>query len=122
MLKEREQILEKLSIVFQVVLTIVCFCLAVWITQVFFKPVNIASIQYEIILLLIALFWTIILGQSNLGRIGRLKMNSILFIEYFTAIIIGNVLIYSSIVILHLDLISRLVLAVFAVTNLIILY
>ena len=46
----------------------------------------------------------------------------ILFIEYFTAIIIGNVLLYSSIVILHLDLISRLVLAVFAVTNLIILY
>ncbi|MDP2338421.1 MAG: sugar transferase [Bacteroidota bacterium] len=122
MLKEREPILEKLSIVFQVVLTIICFYGAKWITHEFFKPMQGDSSQYEIISFIIVPLWLLILDQSNLGRIGRLKMYSILFVEYLTAIIVGNVLLYTSIVILDLDSVSRLVLAVFALTNLIVLY
>ena len=38
MLKEREPILEKLSIVFQVILTIFCFIGAKWIANEFFHP------------------------------------------------------------------------------------
>jgi exopolysaccharide biosynthesis polyprenyl glycosylphosphotransferase len=64
----------------------------------------------------------VILEQANLGRIGRLKMYSILFVDYLTAIILGNFLLYASIVILDLDSVSRLVLAVFALTNLVVLY
>ena len=122
MIKEREPILEKLSIVFQAVLTIGCFYSAIWIIQEFIKPIESNNNQYNIISFIIAPLWILILDQSNLGHIGRFKMYSTLFVEYLTAIIIGNVLLYSTIVILDLDLVSRLVLGVFALLNLIVLY
>ena len=122
MIKEREPILEKLSIVFQAVLTIGCFYSAIWIIQEFIKPIESNNNQYNIISFIIAPLWILILDQSNLGHIGRFKMYSTLFVEYLTAIIIGNVLLYSTIVILDLDLVSRLVLGIFALLNLIVLY
>jgi exopolysaccharide biosynthesis polyprenyl glycosylphosphotransferase len=122
MLKEREPILEKLSIVFQVILTIGCFIGSKWITNEFFHPIHGDSIQYKIILLLITLLWVVILEQFNLGGGLRLKMYSILFVEYFTAVFVGNVLLYTTIVILDLEDVSRTVLAIFAFSNLIILY
>lgn len=120
--KEREPILEKLSVIFQVFLTVLCFEGAKRLTHEFFVPVQGDLTQYKIILFIIVPLWLLILNQSNLGRIGRLKMYSVLFVEYLTAIIIGNVLLYAAIVFLDLNLVSRLVLAVFAITNLIVLY
>lgn len=121
MIKEREPILEKLSVAFQVVLTLVCFYGAIWIIQLF-KPIQNGHNEYNIISFIIAPLWLLILDQSNLGRIGRLNMYSTLFIEYLTAIIVGNILLYTAIVILDLDTISRLVLSAFAFLNLIALY
>lgn len=122
MLKEREPVLEKLSIVFQVFLTLICFLGAMRITNAFLEPIIWDSMQYKILSFIIALLWLLLLDQSNLGRIGRIKMYSILFVEYLTVIVVGNILLFASIVILDLDSISRLVLGVFASTNLIVLY
>lgn len=121
MLKEREAVLEKLSIVFQTILTIGCYYLAIWFMDEFIRPVN-DGYQYDIISFIIVLLWLIILDQTNLGQMIRFKMYSTLFVEYLTAIIIGNVLLYSAIVILDLDSVSRLVLGIFALLNLIVLY
>ena len=121
MIKEREPILEKLSVAFQVVLTLVCFYGAIWIIQ-FIKPIQNDHNEYNIISFIIAPLWLLILDQSNLGRIGRLNMYSNLFVEYLTAIIVGNILLFTAIVILDLDSVSRLVLSAFAFLNLIALY
>jgi exopolysaccharide biosynthesis polyprenyl glycosylphosphotransferase len=121
MLKEREPILEKLSIVFQVILTIGCYYLSIWIMDKFSKPIN-NGYQYDIVSFIIVPLWLIILDQTNLGQIVRFKMYSTLFVEYLTAITIGNVLLYTAIVILDLDAISRLVLGIFAILNLFVLY
>ena len=120
MLKEREPILEKLSIVFQVLLTLGCFYVAIWIMDKF-HPIHFGY-QYDIISFIIIPLWLIILDQTNLGQIGRFKMYSTLFVEYLTAIIIGNVLLFTAIVILDLDSISRTVLGIFVILNLIVLY
>lgn len=122
MLKEREQILEKLSTVFQVFLTILCFDGARWLTHRFFVPVQGDVIQYRFILFIIVPIWLLIINQANLGHIGRLKMYSVLFVEYITAITIGNILLYAAIVFLDLNSVSRIFLAVFAITNLVVLY
>ena len=121
MIKEREPILEKLSVAFQVVLTLTCFYGAIWIVQ-FFTPIQNDNNQYHIISFIIAPLWLLILDQSNLGRIGRLNMYSTLFVEYLTAITVGNILLFTSIVILDLDSISRLVLLTFGFLNLVVLY
>lgn len=121
MIKEREPVLEKLSIVFQVILTIGCYYMAIWIMHEFIKPIH-DGYQYDIISFIIVPLWLVILDQTNLGQMVRFKMYSTLFVEYLTAIIIGNVLLYTSIVILDLDSISRTVLGIFAILNLIVLF
>ncbi len=120
--KEREPVLEKLSIFFQVFLTLVCFLGSLRLTNLLFGSVGLGSIQYKILSIIIVLLWILLLDQSNLGRIGRIKMYSELFIEYLSVIVIGNILLFASIVILDLDSISRLVIGVFAIINFIVLY
>ncbi len=122
MLKEREQVLEKLSVVFQVFLTLLCFWGSMRITNVFFEPIKWDSMQYKILSFIIVLLWILLLEQSNLGRVGRIKMYSISFVEYLTVIVIGNILIFAAIVILDLNSVSRLVLGVFAIVNFLALY
>jgi exopolysaccharide biosynthesis polyprenyl glycosylphosphotransferase len=122
MLKEREPVLEKLSIIFQTFLTVACFFGSKMLISIFVHPIPQHSSDYKIIAFLIIPIWILILDQTNLGRIGRLKMYSTLFIEYFTTITIGTFLLFSSVFILDLDSISRLVLALFAIINLFVLY
>ena len=86
------------------------------------KPVSWDPAQYKILLFILIPLWIILLEQANLGRVGRIKMYSITFVEYLTVIIIGNILLYASVEILDLDSISRLVLGVFAIVNFIVLY
>ncbi len=86
MLKEREPVLEKLSVVFQVLLTLGCFLSAMQITHTYLKPVSWDSAQYKILLFILVPLWILLLEQANLGRVGRIKMYSITFAEYFTVI------------------------------------
>lgn len=122
MLKEREPVLEKLSIVFQVMLSLGCFWGAMFITDTFIKSIEWDKAQYKILSFILILLWTLLLEQTNLGRIGRIKMYSISFIEYFTVVFIGSLLLFASIVILDLNSISRLVIGIFSIINFIVLY
>ena len=109
MIKEREPILEKLSTVLQVFLTLGCFLGAMLISHTFFKPISWDSSQYKILIAILIPLWILLLEQAHLGRVGRIKMYSITFIEYFTVVFIGSLLLFASIVILDLNSISRLV-------------
>lgn len=122
MIKEREQVLEKLSIMFQVLLTLICFFGAMRITNAFFEPIQWQSSQYKVLAFIVVLLWAILLDQFSLGRVGRLKMYSISFIEYITIIIVGNILLFASMVILDFGSVSRISLGVFALLNLAVLY
>lgn len=122
MLKEREPILEKLSVLFQVLLTLGCFLGAMVITHRVFKPIAWDIAQYKVLIFILIPLWILLLEQANLGRVGRIKMYSITFIEYLTVIVIGNIILYASVEILNLESISRLVLGVFGVINFIVLY
>jgi len=122
MLKEREPVLEKLSIVFQVFLTLISFLVALRITNAFFSEISLDSIQYKILSFIIVLLWILLLDQANLGQVGRIKMYSVLFIEYLTSIFIGIILLFATIVILDLNVISRLALGVFAILDLVVLF
>lgn len=120
--KEREPVLEKLNIALQVFLTLICLLGALRITNAFFEPILWNSSHYKILSFLVVLLWLLLLDRSNLGRVGRIKMYSITFIEYLTVIIVGNILLFASIVILDLNAVSRISIGIFAILNFIVLY
>jgi len=121
MIKEREPILERLSIAFQVILTFACFWGSLFITDTFLKSVTPNLSQYKILSFITVLLWLFLLEYANLGRIGRMKMNSITITEYFTVVVIGSLLLFVSVVVFDFNTISRLVIGVFAILNFIVL-
>ncbi len=68
MLKEREPVLEKLSVVFQVFLTLGCFLGAMLITHTFFKPISWDSAQYKILMIILIPLWILLLEQGKSGK------------------------------------------------------
>ncbi len=122
MIKEREPILDKLSIVVQAILTLACFWGSLFITDTFLKPITWDIAQFKILSLIIVLLWILLLEQADMGRIGRIKMYSVVFTEYLALVFVGNILLFALIKIFDFDAISRLVLGVFAIINFIVLY
>lgn len=122
MIKEREPILEKTSVFIQVLITIACFILAHSASSHLFNPLPSDTTDYQYLTILVVLIWFILLDQFGLGKVMRFKMYSTLFLEYFTALLIGNVLLYTAIVLLDFANISRGVLGIFAVLNLLALF
>jgi len=122
MIREREPALEKFSVVLQVFITLGCFYTAWWGTDSFIKPIADKLKEYQIIFLLIAPLWFLLLDNFGLGKMTRVKMYSTLLVEYITVVAIGMLFLFSAIVILDFDVVSRMVLAIFAGMNLIVLY
>ena len=122
MIKEREPILEKTSVFIQVLLTVITFIAAHWISDKFIRPLPKNITDYQYLTILVVLIWFILLDQFGLGKMLRFKMYSTLFLEYFTALLVGNFILYTAIVVLDFNDISRGVLGVFAIINLMVLF
>ncbi|WP_430972667.1 sugar transferase [Sunxiuqinia rutila] len=89
MLKEREYTLEKISIVFQVLITLVCFTAVWWFGQ-FSDEYRAESIhEFKNVLIFIALLWFLLLEQFKLGKMTRTTSYLQLFNSYFKLISIG---------------------------------
>lgn len=122
MIREREAALEKMSVVFQVFITLGCFYMAWWGTDLLIKPLWGQPREYKIIFLLLGPLWFLLLDNFGLGKMTRVKMYSTLLVEYITVVFIGMVLLFTAIVLLDFNVISRMVLLVFAGLNLLTLY
>lgn len=122
MIRERESALEKFSVGLQVLITLVCFYAAWWGTISFIKPVGGEFREYKIIFLLIGPLWFVLLDNFGLGKMTRVKMYSTLLVEYITVVGIGMGFVFTAIVIMDFDMISRMVLFIFAGINLLVLF
>jgi len=122
MIKEREPVFERISVVFQVLLSLVCFYVAWWGTGNFIKPVGGELYEYKVLFLFIGPIWYLLLDQFSLGRMARVEMYSTLLVEYITVVSIGMGLLFASIVILDFHSLSRLVLVIFASLNLVVIF
>jgi len=122
MIKEREPALARISVILQVLLSLGCFYTAWWAANTFIKPIGGEFNEYKVVFLFLGPIWYLLLDQFSLGRMARVKMYSMLLVEYITVVGIGMGLILASIVILDFDTLSRLVLFIFAGLNLVVLY
>jgi exopolysaccharide biosynthesis polyprenyl glycosylphosphotransferase len=122
MIREREVVLEKLSVLMQVILTMLCFYAAWWGTNTFIHPIGGKLKEYQIVFFLIIPMWFLLLDQMGLGKMTRIKMYSTLFVEYITMLSIGMGLLSVVIVILDFSTLSRDVLLVFTLLNFLVLY
>lgn len=122
MIKERESALARLSVILQVLLSLGCFYTAWWAADTFIKPIGGEFKEYKSVFFFIGPIWYLLLDQFNLGRMARVKMYSMLLVEYIAVVVIGISLLFAFIVILDFHSLSRLVMFIFVGLNLVILY
>ncbi|MCF8369834.1 MAG: sugar transferase [Bacteroidales bacterium] len=118
MIKEREQQINNIFGVFDVILSVISFAIAYFIRDWFFEPPIKATQEYIIIGLLIIPTWFILIKSVHLAEIHRTKSYSMIFASYLKVVVVGLGVIFLSVFILQLHNISRMVILVFGVANL----
>ena len=121
MLKEREYTLEKMSIIFQVLLSLGCFTL-VWWSANFSAVVPIESIhELNNSLIFVALLWFLLLEQFGLGTMVRTSSYRQLFVAYFKLLSIGVAFLFVINIISGYEALNVKTLVLFSVLNLVVL-
>ncbi|SFE40982.1 sugar transferase [Sunxiuqinia elliptica] len=121
MLKEREYTLEKISIIFQVILSLACFSLVWWFQNLGTEIQMVAVTELKHTLIFIALLWFLLLEQFGLGRMSRRASYVSLSISYFKLISIGSGFLFAINVLTQYEALELTNLFLFSVLNLFVL-
>jgi exopolysaccharide biosynthesis polyprenyl glycosylphosphotransferase len=121
MLKEREYTLEKMSIIFQVLLSLGCFTL-VWWSANLSAEIQIESInEVKNSLIFVALLWFLLLEQFGLGKMTRTSSYRQLFVAYFKLVSIGVAFLFVINIVSGYEALNMRILFLFGLLNLIVL-
>ena len=120
MLREKEHTISNFLASLDVLLTIASFLLAGYLRH---SSLNFAtSNEYRILLLAIIPVWFILIKFFGLSEFQRIKLYSSVLIDYVTVVIIGTSVLFLIIFALKLESISRIVIFIFSIIDLLVLY
>ncbi len=117
MIKEREQHVNSILGVIDVVLSVGAFALAYLVRNLLFEPPIVPSAGYLNIGLLIIPIWFILLRSSNLTQMQRTKRYSNIILSYLRVVVLGLGIVFLFIFLFKLNEISRMVILSFGVIN-----
>jgi exopolysaccharide biosynthesis polyprenyl glycosylphosphotransferase len=117
MIKEREPVLERISVFFQVLATLACFYLAIYAARYFAGQLPFSPREYSVIAFLVATFWYVLLELFDLGAMARIQRYRHLIKKYVGVIVIGDILLYTTIHILDLKHPSNQEFLLFSILN-----
>ncbi len=117
MIKEREQHINNIFGVIDVVLSVGAFALAYLVRNLFFEPPIHSTEQYLIIGLLIIPTWFILLKNSNLTEMHRTKRYSQILASYLRVVVVGLGIVFLFIFLFKINEISRIVILSFGIIN-----
>src|SRR5690554_1356591 len=118
MLKEKEQIINNLIGVVEVIFTYFSFFLALY----FIEGKIVVTDDYSVLLLFLGPLWFFLLKFYNISRIYRVNPYSYILFAYFILVAIGTGLLFLLLVIFDLDSVGKSVLVLFSGINLVSLY
>ncbi len=122
MIKEREQQINNIFGVFDVILSVISFLIAYLIRDLFFEPPITAKNEYLIIGLLIIPTWFVLIKSLHLAEMHRTKTYSMILASYLKVVVIGLGVIFLSVFLFKLTNISRMVVLLFGFINLFALF
>ena len=117
MIKEREPALERISVLLQVAVTLVCFYMAIIISHVFIAQTVIHSKEHIVITLLIGAIWHVLLELFDLGAMSRIQRYRHLIKKYFGVVLIGMTLLLAITYLLEYNPLLKEIILIFAAIN-----
>ena len=94
MIKEREPVLERLSVLFQVLLTVSCFILTLILSGNFPQDFISEQKEYLIVAIILVPTWFILLDLFEMGALSRILKTTQIVKKYIIIIAIGSLVLY----------------------------
>jgi exopolysaccharide biosynthesis polyprenyl glycosylphosphotransferase len=88
MIKGREPVLERISVIFQVILTVVCFSLILWITGYFTEFIK-GDNEFVVFAFILVPVWFVLLELFEMGKMARIQRYRQIIKQYFLLVSIG---------------------------------
>lgn len=121
MFKKREYTLEKVSIIFQVILSLACFTFIWWLSTSSSRGQPESVIELKNSLIVISLLWFLMLNLFSLGKIDPAGSYLSLFISYFILVFTGFCLLFALNIIFGYSTLGAMNLLLFSTFNLFVL-
>ncbi len=121
MIRQREKVIEKVSVVFQTLLSFGSFYLSIHLVGLFSNTTMSVPQEYYNVSYLILPLWYLLLDHFGMGRMLRMKMYSIISLEYMTILFFGGAILFVFIGMMKFNGISRIVLMLYFIVNYIVL-
>jgi exopolysaccharide biosynthesis polyprenyl glycosylphosphotransferase len=122
MIKEREPVLERLSVLFQVILTLICFYLSGIVVSKFTGQPDFVWSDYLPIALLMAPVWFVLLELFELGAMARIQRYRHIASKYLAVVTLGGISLFFIINIFKLKHPGNEAFILFTVSNFIVLF
>jgi exopolysaccharide biosynthesis polyprenyl glycosylphosphotransferase len=122
MIKEREQQINNVIGVFDVIYSVLSFLTAYLIRDWFFEPPINSPQEYLIVGLIIIPTWFILIKSVHMAEMHRTRTYSMILASYLKVVVIGLGIVFLAIFLLKLTNISRLAILFFGVINLFTLF
>jgi exopolysaccharide biosynthesis polyprenyl glycosylphosphotransferase len=90
MIKEREQVLERINVIFQVISTVVCFFLALWLSGFFANDYLKGDKEHIVFGIIIVPVWFILLELFEMGKMARIQSYRHIIKQYVLIVSIGT--------------------------------
>jgi exopolysaccharide biosynthesis polyprenyl glycosylphosphotransferase len=90
MLKEREPVLERFSVIYQVVLTLFCFFLVLWFSGIYALNQSLESNESIVFAFIIVPVWFVLLEMFDMGKMARIQRYRHILKQYFFIVSIGS--------------------------------
>ena len=122
MIRERETIFNNLFSFIDILLSILAFILAYYIRKYFFSGGLLFSQEYILLITIMIPTWFVILKITNQSKLLRTRLYSILLYDYIKVVSIGLSILFIFIFALKLDDVSRIVVFLFGIIDIVVLY
>jgi exopolysaccharide biosynthesis polyprenyl glycosylphosphotransferase len=122
MIKEKEQQINNVIGVFDVILSLLSYLFAIFIRDVFFEPPINSPHEYLIVGLVIVPTWFILIKSSHMAEMHRTRTYSMILASYIKVVVIGLGIVFLAIFLFKLTNISRLAILSFGIINLFTLF
>ena len=121
MIKERERSIAILSLVLQVVLSLLCFVISIYLIGSYIVFLHVDYKDYKIMLVLMVPIWYFLLDHHRMGRMLRMERYTSILLNYILMVSIGTMTLVVLTFLLELKKMPSLFFGIFLILNICVL-
>jgi exopolysaccharide biosynthesis polyprenyl glycosylphosphotransferase len=121
MIKGREPVLERISVTFQVLLTLLSFFIVIWISGLFDEVAANSNNEFILFAMIIGAIWFVLLEFFEMGKMARIQRYRQIIKQYVMLVSLGAFVLILTAELFRFDFLTSMIILKFALLNFVVL-